>query len=154
MIAGRRRIDAEPSNSSTLFCQHRPCQGSMERGRRTTEFVFLLDRAFDAGCPPSPAVGTPNDQIAGTSIMVTCASVRSQDACCQIPTTLMKCVCGQQFDSHRIDDTVIHVPHITARSGYEIRSAPSCLIGISTPPAASRSAYCADATVSPRDVPY
>jgi len=38
----------------------------------------------------------------------------------QKPTTLMKCVCGQQFDSHRIEDIVIHVPHITARGGYEI----------------------------------
>ena len=39
----------------------------------------------------------------------------------QKPSTLMKCVCGQQFDSHRIEDTIIHVPHITARGGYEIR---------------------------------
>jgi hypothetical protein len=38
----------------------------------------------------------------------------------QKPTTLMKCVCGQQFDSHRIEDTVIHVPHITARAAHEI----------------------------------
>jgi hypothetical protein len=34
---------------------------------------------------------------------------------------VMKCICGQQFDSHRIEDTIIHVPHITARGGYEIR---------------------------------
>jgi hypothetical protein len=38
----------------------------------------------------------------------------------QKPSTLMKCVCVQQFDSHRIEDIVIHVPHITARGGYEI----------------------------------
>jgi hypothetical protein len=40
----------------------------------------------------------------------------------QKPSTLMKCVCGQQFDSHRIEDTLIHVPHITARAAHEIRS--------------------------------
>jgi hypothetical protein len=35
---------------------------------------------FNAACPPSPAAGTPNGQIAGTSITVTCGSARSQDA--------------------------------------------------------------------------
>src|SRR6267378_8155791 len=35
---------------------------------------------FNAACPPSPAAGTPNGQIAGTSITVTCVSARSQDA--------------------------------------------------------------------------
>ena len=40
----------------------------------------------------------------------------------QKPSTLMKCACGQQFDSHRIEDTLIHVPHITARAAHEIRS--------------------------------
>jgi hypothetical protein len=34
----------------------------------------------------------------------------------------MKCICDQQFDSHRIEDTVIHVPHITARAAHETRS--------------------------------
>jgi hypothetical protein len=31
----------------------------------------------------------------------------------QKPTSLMTCPCGQMFDSHRLEDTVIHVPHIT-----------------------------------------
>jgi hypothetical protein len=26
----------------------------------------------------------------------------------------MTCPCGQVFDSHRLDETVVHVPHITA----------------------------------------
>jgi hypothetical protein len=32
----------------------------------------------------------------------------------QRPNSLMTCPCGQMFDSHRLEDTVIHVPHITA----------------------------------------
>jgi hypothetical protein len=32
----------------------------------------------------------------------------------QKPTSLMTCPCGQMFDSHRLEDAVIHVPHITA----------------------------------------
>ena len=32
----------------------------------------------------------------------------------QKPSSLMTCPCGQVFDSHRLDETVIHVPHITA----------------------------------------
>jgi hypothetical protein len=32
----------------------------------------------------------------------------------QKPSTLMTCPCGQVFDSHRLEETVIHVPHITA----------------------------------------
>ncbi len=32
----------------------------------------------------------------------------------QKPISLMTCPCGQMFDSHRLEDTVIHVPHITA----------------------------------------
>ena len=39
----------------------------------------------------------------------------------QKPSRLMKCVCGQQFDSHRMEDNLIHVPHITARGYHEIR---------------------------------
>jgi hypothetical protein len=31
----------------------------------------------------------------------------------QKPNSLMTCPCGQMFDSHRLEDTVIHVPHIT-----------------------------------------
>jgi hypothetical protein len=32
----------------------------------------------------------------------------------QKPSSLMRCTCGQVFDSHRVKETVIHVPHITA----------------------------------------
>jgi hypothetical protein len=32
----------------------------------------------------------------------------------QIPGSLMKCPCGETFDSHRLEHTLIHVPHITA----------------------------------------
>src|SRR5260370_6699006 len=31
----------------------------------------------------------------------------------QKPSSLMKCPCGETFDSHRLEHTVIHVPHIT-----------------------------------------
>jgi hypothetical protein len=29
----------------------------------------------------------------------------------QKPSSLMRCPCGEVFDSHRLDQTVIHVPH-------------------------------------------
>jgi hypothetical protein len=32
----------------------------------------------------------------------------------QTPSSLMRCPCGETFDSHRLEHTVIHVPHITA----------------------------------------
>ena len=32
----------------------------------------------------------------------------------QKPSSLMTCPCGQVFDSQRLEETVIHVPHITA----------------------------------------
>ena len=32
-------------------------------------------------------------------------------------SSLMTCPCGERFDSHRLADTVIHVPHITAAHG-------------------------------------
>jgi hypothetical protein len=32
----------------------------------------------------------------------------------QKPNSLLTCPCGQVFDSRRIEETVIHVPHITA----------------------------------------
>jgi hypothetical protein len=32
----------------------------------------------------------------------------------QKPRSLMKCPCGEVFDSHRLEKTGIHVPHITA----------------------------------------
>jgi hypothetical protein len=28
--------------------------------------------------------------------------------------TMMRCPCGEMFDSHRLENTLIHVPHITA----------------------------------------
>lgn len=40
----------------------------------------------------------------------------------QKPNSMMRCPCGERFDSHRLDETVIHVPHITAaRQAHEIR---------------------------------
>jgi hypothetical protein len=32
----------------------------------------------------------------------------------QRPSSLMKCTCGETFDSHRLQDTMVHVPHISA----------------------------------------
>jgi hypothetical protein len=32
----------------------------------------------------------------------------------QTPNSLMRCPCGKTFDSHRLEHTLIHVPHITA----------------------------------------
>jgi hypothetical protein len=32
----------------------------------------------------------------------------------QKPNSLLPCPCGQVFDSHRLEETVVHVPHITA----------------------------------------
>jgi hypothetical protein len=32
----------------------------------------------------------------------------------QKPSSLLKCPCGEVFDSHRLEHTLIHVPHITA----------------------------------------
>jgi hypothetical protein len=31
----------------------------------------------------------------------------------QQPSSIMRCPCGEQFDSHRLEHTLIHVPHIT-----------------------------------------
>jgi hypothetical protein len=40
----------------------------------------------------------------------------------QKPSSLMKCPCGETLDSHRLEHTVIHVPHITeAQRAHEIR---------------------------------
>jgi hypothetical protein len=40
----------------------------------------------------------------------------------QKPNSLMRCPCGETFDSHRLEHTMIHVPHITkAQSAREIR---------------------------------
>jgi hypothetical protein len=39
----------------------------------------------------------------------------------QKPGSLMRCPCGETFDSHRLEHTVIHVPHITkAQRAHEI----------------------------------
>jgi hypothetical protein len=35
----------------------------------------------------------------------------------QTPSSLMRCPCGETFDSHRLKHTVIHLPHITAAQG-------------------------------------
>ena len=32
----------------------------------------------------------------------------------QKPNSMMRCPCGEMFDSHRLEHTLIHVPHITA----------------------------------------
>jgi hypothetical protein len=32
----------------------------------------------------------------------------------QKPSSLMRCPCGATIDTHRIQDTMVHVPHITA----------------------------------------
>jgi hypothetical protein len=32
----------------------------------------------------------------------------------QKPDSMMRCPCGEMFDSHRLERTLVHVPHITA----------------------------------------
>jgi hypothetical protein len=39
----------------------------------------------------------------------------------QIFSSLMTCPCGETFDSHRLEHTVIHVPHITAAETRQTR---------------------------------
>jgi hypothetical protein len=39
----------------------------------------------------------------------------------QMPSSLMKCPCGETFDSHRLEHTVTHVPHITAAETRQTR---------------------------------
>jgi hypothetical protein len=42
----------------------------------------------------------------------------------QKPSSLMKCPCGETFDSHRLENTLIHVPHITVEhKAREVRRA-------------------------------
>jgi len=36
----------------------------------------------------------------------------------QAPSSLKRCPCGEVFDSHRLDNTVIHVPHITQERAH------------------------------------
>ena len=35
----------------------------------------------------------------------------------QKPNSMMRCPCGTAFDSHKLEHTLIHVPHITAANG-------------------------------------
>jgi hypothetical protein len=37
----------------------------------------------------------------------------------QTPNSLMRCACGETFDSHRLEDSLIHVPHITAAQAVD-----------------------------------
>ena len=37
----------------------------------------------------------------------------------QRPTSIMRCTCGESFDSHRLIESLIHVPHLSA--AHEIR---------------------------------
>jgi hypothetical protein len=37
----------------------------------------------------------------------------------QKPNSLLRCPCGKIFDSHRLEETMVHVPHITATSQAE-----------------------------------
>src|SRR5258705_240845 len=39
----------------------------------------------------------------------------------QKPSSLMTCRCGQVFNSHRIEDTLVHVPHISAAASEHAR---------------------------------
>ena len=42
----------------------------------------------------------------------------------QKPSSMMRCPCGEMFDSHRLENTLIHVPHITAEhKSREVRRA-------------------------------
>jgi hypothetical protein len=43
----------------------------------------------------------------------------------QRPNSLMRCACGEVFDSHRLQETLIHVPHLSAAAqrAHEIRRA-------------------------------
>jgi Proteasome subunit len=34
------------------------------------------------------------------------------------PSSLMKCRCGETFDSHRLEETLVHVPHIMRGPSY------------------------------------
>jgi hypothetical protein len=38
----------------------------------------------------------------------------------QKPSSLITCPCGQVFDSHRLEETVVHVPHITASASVTV----------------------------------
>ena len=40
----------------------------------------------------------------------------------QQPSSLMTCACGQVFDSHRLEETVVHVPHITGVTAVQFEN--------------------------------
>jgi hypothetical protein len=42
------------------------------------------------------------------------AGDRSERMPSQKPNSMMRGPCGEMFDSHRLEHTLIHVPHITA----------------------------------------
>ena len=42
----------------------------------------------------------------------------------QKPDSMMRCPCGERFDSHRLEHNLIHVPHITTSRANEIRRCP------------------------------
>jgi hypothetical protein len=46
--------------------------------------------------------------------------VRGEKLPSQKPSSLLTCTCGQVFDSHRIEETVVHVPHITASASITV----------------------------------
>jgi hypothetical protein len=49
-------------------------------------------------------------------------SERGEKMPSQKPSSLMRCPCGETFDSHLLEHTLIHVPHITkAHQADEIR---------------------------------
>jgi hypothetical protein len=39
----------------------------------------------------------------------------------QKPSSLMRCPCGATIDTHRIQDTMAHVPHISAAEMVRVR---------------------------------
>jgi hypothetical protein len=44
----------------------------------------------------------------------------------QKPNTLMRCACGETFDSHQLGENLVHVPHIIAEfDANEIRRRPT-----------------------------
>jgi hypothetical protein len=38
----------------------------------------------------------------------------------QIPNSFMRCPCGEVFDSHRLECTLVHVPHISAAEAARV----------------------------------
>jgi len=44
----------------------------------------------------------------------------------QKPSSLMTCPCGEVFDSHRLEHTLVHVPHIGAAKESVLRPHGTC----------------------------